>query len=95
MIRILLTPFRVGGKAVIRFNRNDGGPMAGYIAYTSLLAVFPFLIFASALAGITMGPEETERIILGRVLGLRVVPGRLRPRLQSDGSEAGLGDAGP
>ncbi len=65
MIRILLTPFRVGGKAVMRFNRNDGGPMAGYIAYTSLLALFPFLIFASALAGVTMGPEETERIIQG------------------------------
>jgi len=63
MIRFLVMLVRVGGKAIVRYNRHDGGAMAGYIAYTSLLAVFPFLIFASALAGLTIGAEDTERII--------------------------------
>ena len=34
--------------------------MAGYIAFSSLLAIFPFLIFAAALVGLFLGPEQNE-----------------------------------
>src|SRR4051812_48943942 len=37
---------------------NEGFELAGYVAYTALLAVFPFLIFLAALAG-TLGDVET------------------------------------
>lgn len=65
MIRFLMAAFKVGGKAAVRYTRDDGGAMAGYIAYTSLLAVFPFLIFATALAGLMIGPAESDRIVSG------------------------------
>ena len=38
-----------------RFNRNDGWAMAGYIAFSGLLSLFPFLIFATTLIGILVG----------------------------------------
>jgi membrane protein len=46
-----------------RFNRNDGSPMAGYIAFSGLLSIFPFLIFAATLVGILVGSERSEPII--------------------------------
>jgi membrane protein len=46
-----------------RFNRNDGSPMAGYIAFSGLLSIFPFLIFAATLVGILVGNERSEPII--------------------------------
>jgi len=49
--------------AVWRFNRNDGAAMAGYIAFTGLLSVFPFLIFATTLTGILVGLQESDRVI--------------------------------
>jgi membrane protein len=63
MVRNLMMLFRVSGKAVVRFNRDDGGAMAGYIAYISLLSLFPFLIFATSLAGMMIGPEESDRVV--------------------------------
>jgi uncharacterized BrkB/YihY/UPF0761 family membrane protein len=32
--------------------RNDGFELAGYIAFNTLLALFPFLIFLFALSGL-------------------------------------------
>lgn len=46
-----------------RFNRNDGAAMAGYVAFSSLLSIFPFLIFATALAGLMVGQDNTEATI--------------------------------
>ncbi len=63
MTRNLLYMFRIAGRAVMRYGRHDGSAMAGYIAYTSLLAVFPFLIFASALAGNMIGAEQSDKVI--------------------------------
>lgn len=63
MIRYLGYMARIAGKAVVRYNRNDGSAMAGYIAYTSLLAVFPFLIFASAMAGSMIGADQSDKVI--------------------------------
>ena len=34
------------------FNLNDGSAMAGFIAFSGLLSIFPFLIFAATLIGI-------------------------------------------
>jgi membrane protein len=46
-----------------RFNRNDGSAMAGYIAFSGLLSVFPFLIFAATLVGLLVGPDRSDTII--------------------------------
>jgi membrane protein len=48
--------------AIDRFNRNDGSAMAGYIAFTCLLSIFPFLIFATTLIGVLVGPSRTDEI---------------------------------
>ncbi len=37
--------------------------MAGYIAFSSLLAIFPFLIFSAALVGLLVGPEQNEEAV--------------------------------
>jgi len=46
-----------------RFNRNDGSPMAGYIAFSGILSIFPFLIFAATLTGILFGGDQSGHII--------------------------------
>ena len=55
--------FRVLWVAADRFNRNDGSPMAGYIAFSCLLSLFPFLIFAATLTGILVGADRSDSII--------------------------------
>ena len=45
------------------FEADEGWTLAGYIAFASLLAFFPFLIFAMALASATVGPEELQALI--------------------------------
>ena len=57
------TIYRVARSAYRRFNRDDGTAMAGYIAYSVFLSLFPFAIFMSALSGILIGPEDSQRII--------------------------------
>jgi len=49
--------------AIDRFNRNDGSAMAGFIAFSGLLSVFPFLIFATTLTGILFGGDQSDTII--------------------------------
>ena len=55
--------FRVLWVAYDRFNRNDGWSMSGFIAFSGLLSLFPFLIFAATLTGIMVGPERSDTII--------------------------------
>ncbi len=57
------TLYRVARNAYRRFNRDDGTAMAGYIAYSVFLSLFPFAIFMSALTGILIGPEESQQVI--------------------------------
>ena len=66
-------------RAVSYFIRDDGAALAGYMAYTALLCLFPFLIFATALAGLMIGPEG-----LGQVLGFlfRYVPEHVAKTIQ-------------
>lgn len=48
-------------KAVIwRFNDDQGSVLAGYLAYASMLSLLPFLVFATALAGFVVGPENSQ-----------------------------------
>lgn len=54
---------RVIWVAFDRFNRNDGSAMAGFIAFSGLLSLFPFLIFATTLTGIMFGGEQPDEII--------------------------------
>lgn len=50
-------------RAVRYFGRDDGAALAGYMAYTALLALFPFLIFATALSGLLIGAEGLTPVI--------------------------------
>lgn len=54
---------RVLWEAVDRFNRNDGSAMAGFIAFSGLLSLFPFLIFAATLTGILIGEGQSAQVI--------------------------------
>lgn len=54
--------FRIAVSAYNRFDKDDGAAMAGYVAFSVFLSMFPFAIFLSALAGIFIGPEESQRI---------------------------------
>ncbi len=55
--------YRVLRAAYVRFNKDDGIAMAGYIAFSSLLSIFPFLIFAAALLGLLVGSEQNEEAV--------------------------------
>ncbi len=48
---------------VTRFNLNDGSAMAGFIAFSGLLSIFPFLIFATTLIGILVGKSRSAEIL--------------------------------
>lgn len=63
MIGALRHGLRVLWEALDRFNRNDGSAMAGFIAFSGLLSVFPFLIFAATLTGILVGDSQSARVI--------------------------------
>ena len=52
IVRFLKEVFR-------RFNEDQGAVLAGYIAYASMLAGFPFLIFSISLLGVVLDPEES------------------------------------
>lgn len=46
-----------------RFNLNDGWVMSGSIAFSGLLSIFPFLIFAATMIGILVGATRSAEII--------------------------------
>lgn len=71
--------YRVLRAAYARFDKDDGIAMAGYIAFSSLLAIFPFLIFAAALVGLLVGPEQNEEAV--NVL-FRVAPEHIAQTLE-------------
>lgn len=55
--------YRVLRAAYQRFEKDDGVAMAGYIAFSSLLAIFPFLIFSASLVGLLVEPEQNEQAV--------------------------------
>lgn len=54
MVRLWLI-YDVTKRAVWGFTANDGAAIAGYMAYTGLLSLFPFLIFTAELLGAVIG----------------------------------------
>lgn len=46
-----------------RFVDDEGWVRAGYLAFSGMLALFPFLIFATALAGMLIGPEGGQAVL--------------------------------
>ena len=60
--------FRVATDALYRFDADDGWAIASHIALSALMAMFPFLIVVTALAGF-IGSEdladEVARLLIG------------------------------
>jgi len=59
----LLAVLRLAGDAGLQLLRHEGFELSGYIAFTAILALFPFLIFLTALAGFVGDAESADRII--------------------------------
>lgn len=60
-------PWRIPLTAFEQFNANEGWAIASHIAMSALMAMFPFLIFVTALAASLLGSrelaDETARIL--------------------------------
>ncbi|MEM7546161.1 MAG: YihY/virulence factor BrkB family protein [Pseudomonadota bacterium] len=54
--------WRIAVAAYDRFEHDDGTAMAGFIAFSTFLSIFPFAIFFSALTGILIGPEDSRAV---------------------------------
>jgi membrane protein len=50
MLRLLAVTKRILGDALGHFNNDDGWALASHLALSALMALFPFLIFATSLA---------------------------------------------
>lgn len=57
--------WRIAKSSVRNYWADDGDALAGYIAYTTFLSLFPFAIFAVAFAGAIVTPEEIEAAVDG------------------------------
>lgn len=58
----ILHTIRIFYRAYNRFDRHDGFALAGFIAFSVFLSLFPFAIFFSALAGFLIGPEDSASV---------------------------------
>jgi len=58
LLRLAVWPFL--REVVWRFNDDQGTVLAGYLAYSAMLSFMPFLIFATALTGFIVGPDESR-----------------------------------
>ena len=67
-MRILKLFLRIVADAFRHFNDDDGWAIASHIALSTLMAIFPFLIVVTALAGFFLGSkqlaDEAARILL-------------------------------
>jgi membrane protein len=67
-LRIIVTSLRVVADASRHFLADDGWAIASHIALSTLMAMFPFLIVVTALAGFFFGSQqladEAARILL-------------------------------
>jgi membrane protein len=68
LLRVLKRSFRLAADAFWHFNADDGWAIASHIALSALMALFPFLIVVTALAGFFFGSkelaDEAARILL-------------------------------
>lgn len=67
-MRVLKRSIRVAADAFRQFNDDDGWAISSHIALSALMALFPFLIVVTALAGFFLGSkelaDEAARILL-------------------------------
>lgn len=57
-MRSLIFACRVAYEAFLKFQRDDGWAIASHIALSTLMSLFPFLIFLTALTSLLYGSEE-------------------------------------
>ena len=58
-----LAVLRLAGDAGWQLVRHEGFELSGYIAFTAILALFPFVIFLTALAGFLGDAGSAERVV--------------------------------
>jgi membrane protein len=63
LLRKIVALRRVLYDALGHFNSDDGWAMASHLAITSLMALFPFLIFATTLASFFGNPEFADTAV--------------------------------
>ena len=59
----MLAVWRAFSDALNAFNEDDGWAIASHIALTTLIAIFPFLIFLTALAGFIGSAELADQAV--------------------------------
>jgi membrane protein len=57
-LRLVVLTLRIAYDAFLAFLRDDGWAIASHIALSTLMSLFPFLIFVTALTGFLYGSEE-------------------------------------
>jgi membrane protein len=67
-VRIVRLCYRIVIDALDRYNGNDGWSTASHIALSALMALFPFLILVTALAGFVFGSNELADEVAGLLL---------------------------
>ncbi|TCT28474.1 YihY/virulence factor BrkB family protein [Martelella mediterranea] len=60
--------FRIAYDAFFHFSDDDGWAMASHVALSTLLALFPFLIFGTALAGF-LGADQFADTAINTIVG--------------------------
>ncbi|GHC76242.1 YihY/virulence factor BrkB family protein [Limoniibacter endophyticus] len=88
-MKFLSKAVRIGWNAIMHFNTDDGWAMASHVAISALMALFPFLIFATTLASFLGAssfaddavhvvfdtwPEQIAAPIASEVLNVLTVP---------------------
>lgn len=54
---------RLAYRAYLAFEKDDGTALAGYIAFSALLGLFPFLILAVNISAALIGPENGQQAV--------------------------------
>lgn len=68
MKKPIRTTFKVVYDALFHFSDDDGWAMASHVALSTLLALFPFLIFGTTLAGF-LGADRFADIAINTIVG--------------------------
>lgn len=63
-------------RAAVRFNEHEGPALAGYVAFSVLLALFPFVLFLVALSGFLGQNDAVQEFVFGIFDYLPVEVGR-------------------
>lgn len=64
---LLRSAGRLVWSAVVEFQNNKGSLMAAGLAYFMLISASPLFVVAIAFAGLILGREEAQAVLLGRV----------------------------